>query len=239
MAQQVTRGGVRTSGREPRRAVTGVLGQTKEAVYKVAGRERRFEEATPTSLPGRPNPTGPRRCGGPEHSVGLSTRRPLAPQPRGRWPVNRPELIAGPRLAEPTYRNQPINLLIGPTFPNQPKTLWLTPVATQPKEQLRRVGNHAVAAIAFGAVERLVGALEESSCVALARTESGDADRDRDVHAGRALLNQERLAGDSPADAFRHQRGHRHVGFRHDDDELFPAIAAGKIDAADRLAHAH
>ena len=37
---------------------------------KVAGRERCHEEATRTA-PGPAEPHGPRRCGGPEHSVGL------------------------------------------------------------------------------------------------------------------------------------------------------------------------
>src|SRR5580704_2801716 len=38
---------------------------------KVAGRKRRYEEATRTA-PAPAEPHGPRRCGGPEHSVGLS-----------------------------------------------------------------------------------------------------------------------------------------------------------------------
>ena len=40
---------------------------------EVAGRERRHEEATRTA-PEPAEPHGPRRCGGPEHSAGLSTR---------------------------------------------------------------------------------------------------------------------------------------------------------------------
>ena len=40
---------------------------------KVAGRERCHEEATRTA-PEPAEPHGPRRCGGPEHSVGLSKR---------------------------------------------------------------------------------------------------------------------------------------------------------------------
>jgi len=38
---------------------------------KVAGRERRHEEATRTA-PEPAEPYGPRRCGGPEHTAGLS-----------------------------------------------------------------------------------------------------------------------------------------------------------------------
>jgi len=38
---------------------------------KVAGRERCHEEATRTA-PVPAEPHGPRRCGGPEHSAGLS-----------------------------------------------------------------------------------------------------------------------------------------------------------------------
>jgi len=38
---------------------------------EVAGRKRRYEEATRTA-PGPAEPHGLRRCGGPEHSVGLS-----------------------------------------------------------------------------------------------------------------------------------------------------------------------
>src|SRR5579862_316054 len=38
---------------------------------KVAGRKRCHEEATRTA-PGPAEPHGPRRCGGPEHPVGLS-----------------------------------------------------------------------------------------------------------------------------------------------------------------------
>jgi hypothetical protein len=41
------------------------------ALAQVAGRERCHEEATHTA-PGPAEPHGPRRCGGPEHSVGLS-----------------------------------------------------------------------------------------------------------------------------------------------------------------------
>src|SRR5215467_12762238 len=41
------------------------------ATRKVAGRERRHEEATRTA-PEPAEPYGPRRCGGPEHTAGLS-----------------------------------------------------------------------------------------------------------------------------------------------------------------------
>jgi len=41
------------------------------AEMKVAGRERCHEEATRTA-PEPAEPHGPRRCGGPEHSAGLS-----------------------------------------------------------------------------------------------------------------------------------------------------------------------
>ena len=47
---------------------------------KVAGREQCHEEATRTA-PEPAEPHGPRRCGGPEHSVGLSKalgRKPIA-----------------------------------------------------------------------------------------------------------------------------------------------------------------
>ena len=43
----------------------------KPAAGKVAGRERCHEEATRTA-PVPAEPHGPRRCGGPEHSAGLS-----------------------------------------------------------------------------------------------------------------------------------------------------------------------
>ena len=42
----------------------------------MAGRERCHEEATRTA-PGPAEPHGPRRCGGPEHSVGLSMKATL------------------------------------------------------------------------------------------------------------------------------------------------------------------
>ncbi len=48
------------------------------------------------------------------------------------------------------------------------------------------------------------------------------------------LLDGERLGGDAPAQPLRHHGGHRHVGLRHDDDELFAAVPAREIDAADR-----
>ena len=44
--------------------------------------------------------------------------------------------------------------------------------------------------------------------------------------------------GDAPAQPFGHHGRDRHVGFRHDDDEFLAAVAAGEIDAADRLADA-
>jgi len=50
-----------------RHVQTGQVGEREE----VAGRKRCFEEATPTA-PGPAEPHGPRRCGGPEHSVGFS-----------------------------------------------------------------------------------------------------------------------------------------------------------------------
>src|SRR5215469_13102073 len=47
---------------------------------KVAGRERLHEEAT-RAAPEPAEPHGPRRCGGPEHSVGLSQREAVAITP--------------------------------------------------------------------------------------------------------------------------------------------------------------
>src|SRR2546423_13542103 len=103
--------------------------------------------------------------------------------------MSRPELIAGPRLAEPAYRNQHFNLLIGTTFPHQPKALWLTRARPQPEDSLRGVGHHTVAAIALGAVERLVGPLEQGLRTILGGAERRNADRDGDIDRGRALVD--------------------------------------------------
>src|SRR5262245_6616147 len=128
---------------------------------KVAGRKRCFEEATPTA-PRPAEPHGPRRCGGPEHSVGFSLGAGDR-DPRWPHPIDR-----AAKLTERGCPNQHINLLIDSKFPYQPKALWLTQLRLQPlrwSDRLicapkwwwwssgsGRVGDHAVAAIALGAI---------------------------------------------------------------------------------------
>src|SRR5207237_2225070 len=98
------------------------------AAKKVAGRERLHEEATRTA-PEPAEPHGPRRCGGPEHSVGLSIRSDVsAPRPAR---LVRTRMVAN-RLAERARPNQLFNLLIGSAFHRQPKALWLTAQPSQP-----------------------------------------------------------------------------------------------------------
>jgi len=57
--------------REQRQFAACVCFAAAYATRKVAGRERRHEEATRTA-PEPAEPYGPRRCGGPEHTAGLS-----------------------------------------------------------------------------------------------------------------------------------------------------------------------
>src|SRR6266567_7460446 len=61
------------------------------------------------------------------------------------------------------------------------------------------VGDDAVAPVALGAIERLVGALENARCVVVGGVERGNADRDRDLDRLGALRNPERLRRDPPA----------------------------------------
>src|SRR5262249_52093199 len=146
------------------------------------------------------------------------------------------------------------NLLIDSKFPYQPKALWLTRLRLQPLRcsahqpcALRwyvralasgGVGDDPVAAVALGPVEGLVGALENGFRAVVGLRDRRDSDREGALDGPRALEDGERLAGDAPPDALGHHRRHRHVGLRHDHDELLAAEAAGEIDAADRLAHA-
>ena len=52
------------------------------------------------------------------------------------------------------------------------------------------VRHHAVAAVAFGAIERLIGALENAGRVVAGRRQCRDTDRDRDFEMARALLDR-------------------------------------------------
>src|SRR3954468_24157722 len=69
----------------------------------------------------------------------------------------------------------------------------------------RRVGDDAIASVPFGAIEGLVGALQNGrgGIVSGKRRKS---DRERDVDRFGALVDGERLTRDAPADALRDQR---------------------------------
>src|SRR2546430_9298147 len=56
-----------------------------------------------------------------------------------------------------------------------------------------RVGDDAVPSIALGAIQRLVGALENARRVVVGGVERGDSDRDGDVDRLGALRNPQRL----------------------------------------------
>src|SRR6266403_2548373 len=103
---------------------------------------------------------------------------------------------------------------------------------------LRRRCHHAIAAVVLGAVERGVGALQHVADGLALEFERRQSDRDRDLDARRALVDGERLAGDRTPQPLRHHAGDVQIGLRHHDHKLLAAIAAGQIDAADRLADA-
>src|ERR1700742_3626281 len=75
------------------------------------------------------------------------------------------------------------------------------------------VRNHAITAVALGAIERLVGALEDRSG-SVVHAERRKPDRERHVDRLGALIDREWLAGNPPADAFRDQRRDGHIGLR-------------------------
>src|SRR4051812_17634257 len=71
----------------------------------------------------------------------------------------------------------------------------------------RRVGNHAVAAVVLGAIERLVGALEHVADRLALALESRKPNRDRDVDALGTLADRKFLARNGTAQSLRHHAG--------------------------------
>src|SRR5258705_5416263 len=104
---------------------------------------------------------------------------------------------------------------------------------------LRRGRHHAVAAIVWGAVERGVGALEHVGNGLAFELKGRQPDRDRALDAIFTLVDREGFAGDRTAQPFGHHARDMQVRLRHHDHKFLTAIAAGQIDAADRLAHPH
>src|SRR5262249_33959650 len=100
----------------------------------------------------------------------------------------------------------------------------------------RRLGDHAVAAVVLGAVERVVGALEHVGDRLALLLQRRDADRDRHLDPPGALVDGKGLARDRAAKALGHHARDMQVGFRHHDHEFLAPIATGQIDATDRLA---
>src|ERR1700676_2048196 len=96
--------------------------------------------------------------------------------------------------------------------------------------------HHAIAAIVLGAVERGVGALQHVADGLALELERRQPDRDRDLDARRALVDRERFACDRTPQPLRHHACDVQIGLRHHDHKLLAAIAAGQIDASDRLA---
>src|SRR5437016_1237109 len=101
---------------------------------------------------------------------------------------------------------------------------------------LRGVRHHAVATSTLGAIERLIGKLEQGRGI-IGSTEACDTDRYGERHAAGTALEGKRLARHSSPQPFRHNGPNRKIGFRHHDDEFLAAVAAGQVDAADRLAY--
>src|SRR6266851_1767098 len=101
---------------------------------------------------------------------------------------------------------------------------------------LGRSRYHAIAAIVLGAVERGVGALQHIADRLALELERRQPDRDRDLDADRALVDRERFAGDRTPQPLRDHARDVQIGLWHHDHKFLAAIAAGQIDAADRLA---
>ena len=64
-------------------------------------------------------------------------------------------------------------------------------VEAEAAQRLGRVGDDAVAALALGAIERLVGAVQQRLGVVLIAFRTGDADADRDVQLARVAADDE------------------------------------------------
>src|ERR1700761_6587248 len=90
----------------------------------------------------------------------------------------------------------------------------------------RRLGDHAIAAVVLGAVERGVGALEHVVNRLALLLQRRNADRDRHFDALAALVDGKGFAGDRAAQALGYHASDMQVGFRHYDHELFAAVAA-------------
>ncbi len=91
----------------------------------------------------------------------------------------------------------------------------------------------------LGAVQRLIGPLHHIGQRLALAVQHREADGNGDIDAARALLDRERLTGDRAPQPLGHHAGDMQIGFRHHDHELLAAVAAGQIDAADRLADTH
>src|SRR5258708_30313070 len=102
------------------------------------------------------------------------------------------------------------------------------------RDALRRVRDHAVAAVMLGAIERVVGALEDIADGLALAVQRRQPDRDRDLDALGSLADHERLTGDRTPQPFRHHAGDMQIGLGHHDHEFLAAIAAGEIAAPDR-----
>src|SRR5258708_15651103 len=83
---------------------------------------------------------------------------------------------------------------------------------------LRRVGDDAVAAVMLGAVERVVGALEDVADRFALELKRREPDRDRDLDLVGGLVDREGLAGDRTPQPLRYHAGDMQIGFRHHDD---------------------
>src|SRR5260370_42130665 len=116
-------------------------------------------------------------------------------------------------MADPLQDGPTLALDLGFVKYNIVKFLWL--MSARPHRASVRfathrmwgsggVRHHAIAAVALGAIERLVGALEHIGRGIIRLPERGETDRDRHLHAALAFADREGLRRDAPAQALRH-----------------------------------
>ena len=121
----------------------------------------------------RPNPTGPRRCGGPEHSAGLSIGYTTTQLPSPGVATDRGVLLRAGKIAQPARKSIIYPVDCGENCVNV-KTAGLTVASCS-------IRDDAVAAVSLGPVESLVRALDHrGGVVVFAQRRNPDGNGDVD-----------------------------------------------------------